>query len=112
MTVHVIAILTRGIAEDRVPWGNMYEFIAAFTCMAVLVLVAASVWYRAYYMGLFVLVPIVFGLGVDLTVLYTPAGLAGAGPAVVLDCDPRDRDDRRDRAVHLRRCRHDALPAR
>ncbi len=72
--VHVIAIFTRGIAEHRVPWGNMYEFIAAFTCMAVLVLVAASVWYRAYYMGVFVLVPIVFGLGVDLTVLYTPAG--------------------------------------
>ena len=74
VTVHVVAILTRGIAEDRVPWGNMYEFIAAFTCMAVLVLVIASVWYRAYYTGLFVLVPIVFGLGVDLTVLYTPAG--------------------------------------
>jgi cytochrome c-type biogenesis protein CcsB len=70
----VVAIFTRGIAEDRVPWGNMYEFIAAFTCMAVLVLVAASIRYRAYYMGVFVLVPIVFGLGIDLTVLYTPAG--------------------------------------
>jgi cytochrome c-type biogenesis protein CcsB len=74
VSVHVVAIFTRGIAEHRVPWGNMYEFIAAFTCMAVLVLVAASVRYRAYYMGVFVLVPIVFGLGVDLTVLYTPAG--------------------------------------
>src|SRR5215469_870569 len=74
VAVHVAAILTRGIAEDRVPWGNMYEFIAAFTCTAVLVLVAASLWYRAYYMGVFVLVPIVFGLGVDLTVLYTPVG--------------------------------------
>jgi cytochrome c-type biogenesis protein CcsB len=74
LTAHVLAILTRGIAEDRTPWGNMYEFIAAFTCMAVLVLVVASVWYRAYYMGLFVMIPIVFGLGIDLTVLYTPAG--------------------------------------
>jgi len=74
VAVHIAAIFTRGIAEDRVPWGNMYEFIAAFTCMAVLVLVAASVWYRAYYMGVFVLVPIVFGLGIDLTVLYTPVG--------------------------------------
>jgi cytochrome c-type biogenesis protein CcsB len=72
--VHVTAIFTRGIAEDRVPWGNMYEFIAAFTCMAVLVLIAASIRYQAYYMGLFVLVPVVFGLGIDLTVLYTPAG--------------------------------------
>jgi cytochrome c-type biogenesis protein CcsB len=74
VSVHVVAIFTRGIAEDRVPWGNMYEFIAAFTCMAVLVLVAASIRYRAYYLGVFVLVPIVFGLGIDLTALYTPAG--------------------------------------
>ena len=74
LAVHVVAIFTRGIAEHRVPWGNMYEFIAAFSCMAVLVLVAASIRYRAYYMGVFVLVPIVFGLGIDLTVLYTPAG--------------------------------------
>jgi cytochrome c-type biogenesis protein CcsB len=74
VSLHVLAILTRGLAEHRVPWGNMYEFIAAITCMAVLVLVAASVTYRAYYMGLFVLVPVVFGLGVDLTWIYTPAG--------------------------------------
>jgi len=74
LTAHLAAILARGIAEHRTPWGNMYEFIAAFTCMAVLVLVAASVRYRAYYMGLFVMIPIVFGLGIDLTVLYTPAG--------------------------------------
>jgi len=72
--LHVLAILTRGLSEGRVPWGNMYEFIGAFTGMAVLVLIAASVWYRAYYMGLFVLLPVVFALGIDLTVIYTPAG--------------------------------------
>jgi cytochrome c-type biogenesis protein CcsB len=74
VTAHVLAILARGLAEHRTPWGNMYEFIAAFTCVAVLVLVAAMVWQRAYYLGLFVLLPVVFGLGIDLTVLYTPAG--------------------------------------
>jgi cytochrome c-type biogenesis protein CcsB len=74
LVLHVFAILTRGLSEHRVPWGNMYEFIGAFTCMAVIVLVAASVWYRAYYMGLFVLLPVVFALGIDLTVIYTPAG--------------------------------------
>jgi cytochrome c-type biogenesis protein CcsB len=72
--LHVAAILTRGLAEHRVPWGNMYEFIGAFTCMAVLVLLVSSVWYRAYYMGLFVLLPVVLALGIDLTVIYTPAG--------------------------------------
>jgi cytochrome c-type biogenesis protein CcsB len=52
----------------------MYEFIAAFTCMAVLVMVAASVRFRAYYLGLFVLTPVVFALALDVTVVYTPAG--------------------------------------
>jgi cytochrome c-type biogenesis protein CcsB len=74
LVLHVCSILTRGLAEHRVPWGNMYEFIGAITCMAVLVLVAASVYYRAYYMGLFVLLPVVLALGIDLTVIYTPAG--------------------------------------
>ena len=74
LVLHVFAVLTRGLAEHRVPWGNMYEFIGAFTCMAVLVLVAAAIWYRAYYMGLFVLLPVVLGLGIDLTWIYTPAG--------------------------------------
>jgi cytochrome c-type biogenesis protein CcsB len=74
LVLHIAAILTRGLAEHRVPWGNMYEFIGAFTCMAVIVLVAASIWYRAYYMGLFVLLPVVLALGIDLTVIYTPAG--------------------------------------
>jgi cytochrome c-type biogenesis protein CcsB len=70
----LVAILTRGLAEHRVPWGNMYEFLAAITCMAVIALVGASIRYRAYYMGLFVLLPVVLGLGIDLTVIYTPAG--------------------------------------
>jgi cytochrome c-type biogenesis protein CcsB len=74
LAAHVVAIFARGLAEHRTPWGNMYEFIAAFTAMAVLVLVLASVWNRAYYMGLFVMIPVVFGLGIDLTVLYTPTG--------------------------------------
>ncbi|HXW46399.1 MAG TPA: c-type cytochrome biogenesis protein CcsB [Streptosporangiaceae bacterium] len=74
LVLQVFAILTRGLAEHRVPWGNMYEFLAAVTCMAVLVLVAASIKYRAYYMGLFVLLPVVLTLGIDLTLIYTPAG--------------------------------------
>jgi cytochrome c-type biogenesis protein CcsB len=71
---HVAAITTRGLAEHRVPWGNMYEFIAAITCMAALVLIAASIRFRAYYIGLFVLIPVVLALALDVTVIYTPAG--------------------------------------
>jgi cytochrome c-type biogenesis protein CcsB len=74
LITHIAGILLRGISEDRVPWGNMYEFITAITCMAVIVLVAAAVRYKAYYIGLFVLTPVVFALGVAVTVIYTPAG--------------------------------------
>jgi cytochrome c-type biogenesis protein CcsB len=74
LIVHIAAILTRGFAERRVPWGNMYEFIAAITCAAVLILTLAAVRFRAYYMGLFVLLPVVIALVVDVVVVYTPAG--------------------------------------
>ena len=74
LATHLVAIVTRGLAEHRVPWGNMYEFIAAISCMAVLVLVAVSIRFRAYYIGLFVLIPVVLALALDVTVVYTPAG--------------------------------------
>jgi cytochrome c-type biogenesis protein CcsB len=74
LVTHLAAIFTRGIAEHRVPWGNMYEFISAITFMAVLVLVAAAIRFRAHYLGLFVLLPVVLALALDVTVIYTPAG--------------------------------------
>ena len=74
LLAHIFAILTRGLAEHRVPWGNMYEFISAICCMAVIVLVVAAVRFRAYYIGLFVLIPVVFALALDVTVVYTSAG--------------------------------------
>jgi cytochrome c-type biogenesis protein CcsB len=74
LTAHVAGVLTRGLSEHRVPWGNMYEFIMAISCMAVIVLIAAISRYKAYYIGLFVMVPVVFALGLAVTVVYTPAG--------------------------------------
>lgn len=72
--LQVSSITARGVDEHRVPWGNMYEFIAAITCAAVLVLIVAAVKFRAYYMGMFVLLPVVLALAVDVVVIYTPAG--------------------------------------
>ena len=43
LVVHIASVATRGLSEHRVPWGNMYEFIAAITCAAVLVLVLGAV---------------------------------------------------------------------
>jgi len=74
LLTHLTAVVSRGAAEHRVPWGNMYEFIAAIALMAVAVLIAAAIRFRAYYLGLFVLLPVVLALALDVTVIYTPAG--------------------------------------
>ncbi|MGN6791852.1 MAG: c-type cytochrome biogenesis protein CcsB [Streptosporangiaceae bacterium] len=74
LILHLASVATRGLSEHRVPWGNMYEFIAAITCAAVLVLVLGAVKFRAYYLGLFVLLPVVLALAVDVVWIYTPAG--------------------------------------
>ena len=74
LALQIVSVASRGLAEHRVPWGNMYEFIAAITCAAVLVLVVGMVRFRAYYLGLFVLAPVVLALAVDVVVIYMPAG--------------------------------------
>ena len=111
LVLHLASVATRGLSEHRVPWGNMYEFIAAITCAAVLVLVLGAVRFRAYYLGLFVLLPVVLALAVDVCLDLHPGRPARASAPVVLDRHPRDRDDHRDRHVHLRRGRHGAVPA-
>jgi cytochrome c-type biogenesis protein CcsB len=74
LAAHILGIVTRGLAAHRVPWGNMYEFVTAITCGAVIVFLALVVRNRAYFLGLFVMVPVVLGLGLCATVLYTAAG--------------------------------------
>jgi cytochrome c-type biogenesis protein CcsB len=74
LAAHVVGILTRGLAAHRVPWGNMYEFVTAITCGAVIAFLVLALRYRAYFLGLFVMFPVVLGLGLCATVLYTAAG--------------------------------------
>jgi len=74
LVAHLIGVLTRGIAVHRVPWGDMYEFVTAVTCVAVVFFLAMMIRYRAYYLGLFVMAPVLLALGLAETVIYTPAG--------------------------------------
>ncbi|RDH77114.1 c-type cytochrome biogenesis protein CcsB [Mycolicibacterium moriokaense] len=66
-------IVLRGLATERVPWGNMYEFIN-LTCFSGLV-AAAIVLRRPQYRALwvFVLVPVLILLTVSGRWLYTNA---------------------------------------
>jgi cytochrome c-type biogenesis protein CcsB len=73
--VHSTSVVTRGLAADRVPWGNMYEFsscVALTGVVTFLVLVATGRVDRS--LGAFVMVPVVLYLGLAGTVLYTAAG--------------------------------------
>lgn len=74
LVTHALGILTRGLSEGRIPWGNMYEFLTAITCAAVFAFLVVAVRYRVYSLGLFVMAPVVIGLGLCATVLYTAAG--------------------------------------
>lgn len=71
--LHLASLVTRGIAADRMPWGNMYEFVLAST------FTGAAAWLglvlrrpRMRHLGLFVTLAMVLLLGVAGMVLYTP----------------------------------------
>ena len=75
VVVHVGSVVARGLAADRTPWGNMYEFSSMVALIAVsifLVLVATGRVDRG--LGAFVMLPAVLYLGLAGTVLYTAAG--------------------------------------
>jgi cytochrome c-type biogenesis protein CcsB len=74
LITHILGIVTRGLSEHRIPWGNMYEFVTAITCAAVIAFLVVALRYRAHSVGLFVMTPVVLGLGLCVTVLYTAAG--------------------------------------
>lgn len=58
--LQVLSLVFRGVATDRVPWGNMFEFATG----AVLVTVLSFLWLvwrapRLRHVGVFVLIPVV-----------------------------------------------------
>jgi len=67
--------LTRGVAAQRVPWGNMYEFSVV---MGILTATGFLVWVRrrpaVRPLGVFVLLPAVVAIAVARILLFAPAG--------------------------------------
>jgi cytochrome c-type biogenesis protein CcsB len=64
--VHLIAIVLRGVAAERVPWANMFEFALTGTGIIVGVFIFANLWKDLRFLGTFVT-----GLAVLLLVLAT-----------------------------------------
>jgi cytochrome c-type biogenesis protein CcsB len=74
VAAHTVAIVTRGLAVHRAPWGNMYEFVTALTCVAAIFFLFVMIRYRAWALGVFVMGAVVVALGLAETLIYTAAG--------------------------------------
>ncbi|GAB2614034.1 c-type cytochrome biogenesis protein CcsB [Paractinoplanes abujensis] len=73
--LHLGGLVTRGVAADRMPWGNMYEYILATT------FIASAVWIgivlarpAVRHLGLFAALALVVMLGAASMIAYTPVG--------------------------------------
>jgi cytochrome c-type biogenesis protein CcsB len=74
VVAHTAAVVTRGLAVHRAPWGNMYEFVTALTCVAAIFFLYVMIRYRAWALGVFVMGAVVVALGLAETIIYTAAG--------------------------------------
>jgi len=75
LLLHLGALATRGIAADRMPWGNMYEYILSATFVGSAVWVGVVLRRPAVrHLGLFATLGLVVLLGADGMVAYTPVG--------------------------------------
>ena len=71
--LHAASLTTRGLAVERVPWGNMYEFSSAVSFAAVTAFLGLLTRQRVRYLGTFVLLPVVLYLGLAAVALYADA---------------------------------------
>ena len=72
--LHGISVTLRGVAVDRVPWGNMYEFAAVTGLVAVLAFLAILIKMpKLRYLGGFALFPVIIVMFLAGTVWYVQA---------------------------------------
>ena len=75
LAANVVAVVGRGFAAQRVPWGNMYEFSMVLSLLAVLgYLVIAELRFKVRSIGGFVMLFAVVTMGVASAFLYARPG--------------------------------------
>lgn len=70
LLVHVLAVVLRGIAAERAPWGNMYEFITTSLALAGIVYLAGVLFFGLRGFGLPYTLLASIGQGLAVTVFY------------------------------------------
>ena len=68
--VHVVAVVLRGVAADRAPWGNMYEFITTSLALVIVVYLVGVFFLGWKGFGLPVTLLASVGVGLAVTVFY------------------------------------------
>ena len=69
---HLTAVVARGLAAQRVPWGNMYEFTLTGTCIVALAYVLLYARLKLAWMAPAVVGFVLVILMVGVLVLYSP----------------------------------------
>jgi cytochrome c-type biogenesis protein CcsB len=75
LLTHTAVVVTRGLAADRLPWGNMYEFTTVVVLVAVVTYTVLAL--RApvlRHIGVFTMGPVVVSMALIRMVLYVEAG--------------------------------------
>ncbi len=67
-------LILRGVAAQRAPWGNMYEFAIASATAIVFTFLIVSLRKDIQWLGIFIIVPVILLLGLAVIVLYTESG--------------------------------------
>ena len=72
--VHLVAVVSRGLAADpiRVPWGNMYEFTLTGTLVVVIAYLALYRRFSLAWLSPVVTAFVLVTLMIDALLLYTP----------------------------------------
>lgn len=68
----VLAVVLRGIAAHRAPWGNMYEFLLTMTMVVAVTYSGLTFTRDVRWLGTFISLPVLLALGMCL-VVYTEA---------------------------------------
>ncbi len=68
--LHLVGTVLRGVAAERVPWANMYEFTLTYTLVAVGTFLVIQKWRDLRALGVFVALATLVTLGLGVSVLY------------------------------------------
>ncbi|GAA2720540.1 c-type cytochrome biogenesis protein CcsB [Actinocorallia aurantiaca] len=72
--LHAGGVVARGLSVSRWPWGNMYEFVVAICLAAVTAYLVLLVRSKARFLGTFVMLAAVLGMGAATIWLYQAPG--------------------------------------